>query len=256
MKKFILLFLLFVSPSFASADVLGGVGGGAVGVALGSLVGGGQGKLAAQVILGIAGANVGSRLEDGTYGRNSPVANVTEEVVYVGRLSNPGFVCQGNPNYGMDQYPPGYCHDSDSGGYASYDNLRERYYRKLNERERQNQYRQVGYQYDQPSVFTTNAVLVKRTTVTKPAIDGPTINDYMEPRKVHSSCQSGNHGADGRCLLRFVDQLLHMQAACEKSTTAPSCTKNPGKIAGDWNRLGKELIELQIKEQGGLSSLQ
>lgn len=266
MKKFILLVLLFVSPSFAVADTLGGLAGGAVGVGLGSLVGGGQGKLAAQVLLGIVGASAGSRMEDGTYGASS---EEYEDVVLVQNPSyghrsygahgyGTSFVCRGNPNPGMYPYPPGYCHDSDSGGYASYENLAERHYRKLEEQHRQH-LRQTGYHYPHPSV-ATQAVFIKRnaatSTVAKPKFGGPTVKDYMEPRKVHSTCQTGNHGADGKCLLRFVDPLLKMQAACERNTAAPDCAKNPGKVAGDWSRLGKELIDLQIKEQGGLSSLQ
>ncbi len=60
--------LLIATPGFAMADTLGGLLGAIVGGAIGNEIGGGNGKKFATVVGVLAGASIGSRLEDGTYG--------------------------------------------------------------------------------------------------------------------------------------------------------------------------------------------
>lgn len=71
MKKFMLVVLFLIAPALAMADTLGALGGLALGTAIGSQVGQGNGTTAAQVILGLGMASAMSRMEDGTYGRQA-----------------------------------------------------------------------------------------------------------------------------------------------------------------------------------------
>lgn len=77
MKKLIVaVALLLALPSVAMADTAGAVLGAFVGGALGSQVGGGNARLFTGIIGAAAGANIGTRLEDGTYfNKKDPVTH-------------------------------------------------------------------------------------------------------------------------------------------------------------------------------------
>lgn len=251
---FILLIVLLGIPSFAAADTLGCVGGAATGIGIGSLLGGGNGRIIIQAILGLSGCGAGSRMEDGTYGQNSNV-----ETVYVNPYGGGGYYGGGySQSQGM-YLQPGMCDDPNSGGQANCAEIARRY-----------QPRSTGYvsQYQQPATYTASpsttpyprnmwevpGQVAQKASEKTAAVGGPTTSNYIDDPMIHPSCKKGNPGADGKCLLRFVDELALEQKACEGETTRAVCpTKyNPGKWAAIYSRLGRELVATQVAEQGGV----
>lgn len=90
----------------------------------------------------------------------------------------------------------------------------------------------------------------------EPAGLGLTPETYMHGRSVHPSCQTGNWGADGNCLLRLVPALVEKQKQCNAGMNVANCGKNPGKIAGEWSRLARELLTLQQKAEAGIPQIE
>jgi uncharacterized protein YcfJ len=71
MKKLMIVVVMMTLSVPAMADTGGGVLGALIGGAIGNQVGGGNGKNIATLVGVIAGANIGSRVEDGTYGKDA-----------------------------------------------------------------------------------------------------------------------------------------------------------------------------------------
>lgn len=88
---------------------------------------------------------------------------------------------------------------------------------------------------------------------------GLTVENYTNGNAVNGkvlylvdpSCRTGNHGADGHCLLRKIDGLVELQVNCNSDPTLSYCTQEPGRIAGEWKCLSDVLIALGEKEIGG-----
>ncbi|MBI5798685.1 MAG: hypothetical protein HZB10_02025 [Candidatus Yonathbacteria bacterium] len=235
MKKFIIIAILFtLAPAFATADTLGGLAGCGVGAGLGSLIGSGAGTTAAQIILCLGGANVGSRLEDGTYGvENTPTVTRTYRTV---------------PAYSGSPCPAHW-----EGNYF----MREGYRRA----------QQGGITRDGCGNVQQGYIVQEVVTTPRSKVLGPTVRNYLGEPMIHVLCKTGNPGADGNCLLRNVEHLALEQKACEclgdesKNCEVPESIAicptdyNPGMWAGIYLRLGKELIARQKALQGGSFAL-
>lgn len=267
MKKLLLVVALFVGiPSFASADTLGCVGGALVGGVLGSKIGGGKTVPLVMTVLGAsAGCNVGSRVEDGTYGQP------TEEVVVVNQPSYPtqygggygvGVVCDTTPKQGMAPPRPGMCNNPYNGGEISYEALQ----REAARRE--------GYQYAQPPVYNhQRRSSVRRAIYSQEESRGGmwdrpekqrvagvaavkrsprlTVDNYLQPGAVNPQCQTGNWGVDSNCLSALSNKLAELQERCERGEKNSDCRKNPGVIAGEYRTLAAALRDHQDRMQAG-----
>jgi len=244
--------LFFGISTAVSADTLGCVGGMGVGVGLGSLIGGGNGKLAAQVIGGLAGCNTGSRIEDGTYGRQASYDDV--EVRYIYRNGQrQGYYGNGQViGYGNNGQPM--CHDSRSGGHIECAFLaRNPRYECCGVIERNVQYqpvRPVSASNQQQLVGYTNNRDTAPTAIKPAPVEsgGPTINDYTSVRWVKvipPDCRVGNFGHDSECLRREADNLRQKQRDCEADGRKCNPNFNFGKAEKHFRKLAGELRSAQ-----------
>lgn len=266
MKKFILVVVLVaLAPSFAFADTIGCAAGGLLGGLVGSQIGGGVGQKIFTGLGLVMGCSAGSRIEDGTYGRNA------EEVVYVPSQSPYPYppqygygnvVCDKTPKQGMYPPGPGLCNDPDSGGETTYEDLLRRARQRA---ERAGNYGQpavytqpapVAYAPQQQAVSYSQSIWERpekrqqKTETKKAVVVGPTISNYREEPMIHHKCKTGNYGHDGSCLINLVPALVKEQKACEADGT--KCYQyNAGKWAGIYQRLGNDLLEQQKVVQGG-----
>lgn len=264
--KFILVVLIALAPSLAFADTIGCAAGGVLGGLLGSQIGGGVGQKIFTGLGLVMGCSAGSRIEDGTYGKNA------EEVVYItqpqqqapmqyqpqGGYGYGNVVCDKTPKQGMYPPGPGLCNDPDSGGETTYDDLVKRAQRRAGYYQPPPAYyappQPVSYATPQQVSFPPNLwerpESRQKAEVKKSAVVGPTVSNYRDDPMVHPKCKTGNYGHDGVCLINLVPALVKEQKACEADGT--KCYQyNAGKWAGIYQRLGNDLLEQQKVVQGG-----
>ncbi len=261
MKKFMPLVLVAMLSGCATENphykntqkIIGTAAGAAIGY---SALGGG-------VLGGLVGAFVGHEVVKGAQWKPGD-----DEIVYAdspGYSPQPGYsscgrvnvYCDTTPKQGMSPPRPGMCNDPDSGGEATYEDLVRRArqkagcYDSAQTQAVSSPQQQVAF----PQNLWERPEKKQKAEAKKPAgpVVGPTVSNYRDEPMVHPDCKTGNYGADGKCLKRLVDSLALEQQACEGETKRAVCPKsyNPGKWAGIYTRLSKDLTERQKEEQGG-----
>jgi len=239
MKKFMLVVVMLCLSSFASASALRCAEGGLVGGGLGSLLGGGNGKLAFEVFGALVGCDIATSQEPQTVVTRRVVAVSGPPAMYPGQYQRAGYR---QSSYGNMPCPAHW-----EGGYFMQEGYRRNHNQGGVTRDG------CGHSMIQPA----NYVVQETTTRQVERVDGPTVGNYTEDKYIRPSCKTGNPGADGKCLLRFVESLALEQKACEGETSKTACPKayNPGKWAGIYYRLGNELVAKQKELQGGDISL-
>lgn len=182
-----------------------------------------------------------------------------EEVVYVragglGQYQDPygsDEICDRTPPGGMNPLDPGMCRDPRGGGVVSRRSLvNNPLYACCN--------KLGGGPVPQATKVATETSQNlwerpekrKQQEASKKSASGITIDNYLEKGRVSSQCQTGNHGVDGNCLRKLIIPLRDAQLACEKDSSSAICSKNPGKMAGIYVSLSRELISLQKEEMG------
>lgn len=112
-----------------------------------------------------------------------------------------------------------------------------------------------------PGAYFGTSYSVQGTAPTTPTVAeeviGPTVDDYLQYGKVDKECQLPDHGMAGRCLLALVPDLRNTQTRCDKEAASKGallveeiCSKKPGVMAGIYQRLGNQLVEIGQKERG------
>jgi len=259
--------MMALSPALASADTLGWLGGLGTGTWLGSFVGHGKGTVLAQVVLGLGLAGTGSRLEDGTYGRNGNAGVVYE---YVPAYSAPGYdyggvTCDRTPFPDGFQAPAGMCNDPDVYGATTTPQDLER---RMRDRARRDQAAYMAEQNrfapaTQPAVYTERvapatpaypANMWERPENRQKAVDAKVeskarlnVENYMEPGAIPQTCQSKNWAVASKCLSRASKELANLQMRCLDGVSNHDCEKNPGVLAAEFDALAKDL-DLRQKE--------
>lgn len=236
MKKLVLIIVLLVSPTFAFADTIGGLVGAGAGVALGTMIGGGRGTIAAEVILGLIGYNTGSRMEDGTYGyRNQPrvvavpsgYPQVQYQPGYPQAQYQPRYYGGGYAGQGMADYAPGMCQDPQSGGQASCAEIANR--GRINYAQPASYYpqpatRQVYYQQrgdsgpliDRDRIAYSNPPVVQAQPQ-QIVLSFPTAQDYKAERwakTIPPACKTGVTTNDSDCLIKEAEKLEAKAKEC------------------------------------------
>lgn len=228
MKKFIWVVVLVILPSFANASWLRCTEGLLAGGLVGSAFGDGNGKIAAEALGALLGCDIATSFE-----KPREATTVTRTVTVL----NSGTPA---PTYSTP------CPSHWEGSYFMDEGYR-----------RSGGITRDGCGGGQRASNVNPAVYkIKETRTPPPAPKkyfGPTVHNYTESQYIDSRCKSGNPGADGNCLLGFVQSLRLKQLACEGKTKKASCPPNynAGLWAHVYDRLGKELVARQVEMQGG-----